>query len=46
MQAGDVPAIWAGCTTLERDTGYAPKVDVQEGIKILSGGTGNFTGDE
>jgi UDP-glucuronate 4-epimerase len=33
MQAGDVPATWADCTALERDTGYSPRIDVQEGIK-------------
>ncbi|GHV70529.1 NAD-dependent epimerase [Spirochaetia bacterium] len=33
MQAGDVPATWADCTALERDTGYRPRIEVREGIK-------------
>jgi UDP-glucuronate 4-epimerase len=33
MQAGDVPATWADCSALERDTGYRPRVEVREGIK-------------
>jgi UDP-glucuronate 4-epimerase len=33
MQAGDVPATWADCASLERDTGYRPQTGVREGIK-------------
>jgi UDP-glucuronate 4-epimerase len=33
IQPGDVPATWADCGALERDVGYHPATDVQEGIK-------------
>jgi len=33
MQPGDVEATWADTTDLEKDLGYKPKVDVNEGIK-------------
>lgn len=33
IQPGDVPATWADCSSLERDTGYRPGTDVRDGIK-------------
>ena len=33
MQAGDVPRTWADTSKLEMDTGYAPKVNLKEGVK-------------
>lgn len=33
MQDGDVPATWADITSLNHDTGYLPRINVQEGIK-------------
>ena len=33
MQAGDVPKTWADTSKLEMDTGYAPKVNLKEGVK-------------
>jgi UDP-glucuronate 4-epimerase len=33
IQPGDVPATWADCGALERDVGYRPATDIQEGIK-------------
>jgi UDP-glucuronate 4-epimerase len=33
MQAGDVPATWADCSALERDTGYRPATPLKQGIK-------------
>jgi UDP-glucuronate 4-epimerase len=33
LQPGDVPATWADCSALERDTGYRPRTDIREGIK-------------
>jgi UDP-glucuronate 4-epimerase len=33
LQPGDVPATWADCAALEKDTGYRPRTDVREGIK-------------
>ncbi|POQ98349.1 capsule biosynthesis protein CapI [Alkalispirochaeta sphaeroplastigenens] len=32
LQAGDVPATFADCTALERDTGYRPVTEVRQGI--------------
>jgi len=32
IQAGDVPATWADCSDLERDTGYKPSTPVTRGI--------------
>ncbi len=32
MQAGDVPATWAGVDDLIRDLGYAPSVGIEEGV--------------
>ena len=32
MQPGDVPDTWADISALERDTGYRPRVPVEEGI--------------
>ena len=32
MQPGDVPATWADCSDLERDTGYSPSSSVEYGI--------------
>ncbi|MDZ7793200.1 MAG: NAD-dependent epimerase [Spirochaetia bacterium] len=32
MQPGDVPATWADCSDLERDTGYQPSTQVKTGI--------------
>ncbi|TMM52678.1 NAD-dependent epimerase/dehydratase family protein [Sulfitobacter sabulilitoris] len=32
IQPGDVPATWADITLLQRLTGYAPRVDIQDGI--------------
>jgi UDP-glucuronate 4-epimerase len=32
MQPGDVPATWADVNDLVRDLGYAPSVDVREGV--------------
>jgi UDP-glucuronate 4-epimerase len=33
IQPGDVPATWADCSALERDTGYRPSTDVRDGIR-------------
>jgi UDP-glucuronate 4-epimerase len=33
MQPGDVPATWADVNDLVQDLGYAPGVDVREGVK-------------
>jgi UDP-glucuronate 4-epimerase len=33
MQPGDVPATWADVSDLVRDLGYAPSVDVREGVR-------------
>jgi len=33
MQLGDVPATWADCSDLKRDTGYAPSTSVEYGIE-------------
>jgi UDP-glucuronate 4-epimerase len=33
MQPGDVPATWADVNDLVNDLGYAPNVDVREGVK-------------
>jgi UDP-glucuronate 4-epimerase len=33
LQPGDVPATWADCSALERDTGYRPRTTVREGIR-------------
>jgi len=33
LQPGDVPSTWADTSDLEKDFGYKPKVDVEEGIK-------------
>jgi len=33
LQPGDVPDTEANVTALRNDTGYAPKVDVREGVK-------------
>jgi UDP-glucuronate 4-epimerase len=33
LQAGDVPATWADCSDLERDTGYTPSTSVEYGIE-------------
>jgi len=33
MQPGDVPATWADVNDLVKDLGYAPGVDVREGVK-------------
>ena len=33
LQPGDVPATWADCSALERDTGYRPSTDVRGGIR-------------
>jgi UDP-glucuronate 4-epimerase len=33
MQPGDVPATWADVNDLAKDLGYAPGVDVREGVK-------------
>jgi UDP-glucuronate 4-epimerase len=33
MQPGDVPATWADVSDLVKDLGYAPSVDVREGVK-------------
>lgn len=35
IQPGDVPATWADCTALERDTGYRPSTDVRDGIRAF-----------
>ena len=32
MQAGDVPATWADVDDLVKDFGYAPSVDIEEGV--------------
>ena len=32
MQPGDVPATWADCSDLQRDTGYRPSTPVKTGI--------------
>ncbi len=33
MQAGDVPATWADTASLEKNTGYCPKISLEEGVK-------------
>ncbi|TVR65960.1 MAG: NAD-dependent epimerase [Spirochaetaceae bacterium] len=33
MQPGDVPATWADCSALERDTGYRPGTEIRRGIR-------------
>ncbi len=33
IQAGDVPATWADTSALQKITGYAPVVDLEEGIR-------------
>ena len=33
MQPGDVPATWADCSALARDTGYNPGTPLESGIK-------------
>jgi len=33
LQAGDVPATWADCSILERDTGYRPSTTIGDGIR-------------
>lgn len=33
MQPGDVPATWADCSALERETGYRPGTDIRHGIR-------------
>lgn len=33
IQQGDVPATWADCSALERDTGYRPDTHVRDGIR-------------
>lgn len=33
MQPGDVPATWADCSALERDTGYRPSTTIRDGIR-------------
>ncbi len=35
IQPGDVPATWADCSALERDTGYRPSTDVRDGIRAF-----------
>jgi UDP-glucuronate 4-epimerase len=45
LQAGDVPATWADCRALERDTGYRPNTPVQEGIRSFAAWYKNFYGD-
>ena len=32
MQAGDVPVTYADCTALEKDYGFRPKINIQEGL--------------
>ena len=36
MQPGDVPATWADIGPLERDTGFAPRTDLAEGIAAFA----------
>ena len=33
MQPGDVSATYADCSALERDYGFAPKTEIDEGLK-------------
>ena len=33
MQAGDVPATSADVTDLQRDTGFAPKTSIEDGVE-------------
>jgi UDP-glucuronate 4-epimerase len=33
MQPGDVPSTWADTAALEKELGYKPKVDVEEGVE-------------
>lgn len=33
MQPGDVPATWADCSDLARDTGYRPGTEIRHGIR-------------
>lgn len=33
MQPGDVPATWADVSDLERDTGFIPRITVEEGVR-------------
>ena len=35
IQPGDVPATFADCSALERDTGYRPATDVRDGIRAF-----------
>jgi UDP-glucuronate 4-epimerase len=44
MQAGDVPATWADCSALERDTGYRPATPLNEGIKHFAAWYREFYG--
>jgi len=33
MQPGDVPATWADVSDLTRDTGFAPRTSIEEGMR-------------
>jgi UDP-glucuronate 4-epimerase len=44
MQAGDVPATWADCSALERDTGYRPATPLSQGIKHFAAWYRKFYG--
>lgn len=33
MQPGDVPATWADCAALRKETGYQPSIDIRQGVK-------------
>jgi UDP-glucuronate 4-epimerase len=35
LQPGDVPVTWADCSALERDIGYRPHTEIQDGIKCF-----------
>ena len=36
MQPGDVPATWADTGPLKRDTGFAPRTDLGEGVAVFA----------
>lgn len=36
MQAGDVPVTYADSAALERDYGFTPKIDIQEGLRAFA----------
>jgi UDP-glucuronate 4-epimerase len=46
MQQGDVPATWADCSALERDTGYCPGTPLDTGIKNFVAWYKRFWGKE